>query len=288
MYQKHGNGTRIAAALALFWVAPPASPFWEKVDVDGDIGLARDSNLANGRRAGDRIAETSVNAGLTASRTHVFARSAFTYGVRTETTHFETHPDLRNWVLAGFVQFMFQPLPGYAEPWFEAGLQEAAIRNRNSEARDGSHRTWNLGIAKRFTDRVKAALAFEAELRTSRVPVLATTQQRWKAVLDYKFTERSVVSVGAARGKGDYVFTQVDRCAPAQVCMIDAALRHATGGTIFAFRAGATRHDLSVNYRYRVTETLSLDAVLGHTVLQLDSGDQARRTSILIGVANRF
>lgn len=279
---------RIVTALALFSISMPAYPFWAKLDLDADFGIARDSNLANGMRASDRIAETSANAALAASMTQAFARSAITYGIRVEATRFEGYGDLNNHAFTGYAQAAYQPVPGYREPWFEARWQAGAFRHRNSDARDGTQWNAGLSIAKRFTDRIKATLAFEDERRTSHVAGFDTNQHRWKVGLEYKITERSVWSVNAAQGKGDYVFTQTSPCTVPSPCMVDNALQSAGGPVFFAFKAHGTRRDLGFGYRFRVNATVSIDAALNHTALQLGGDVEARRLVAFIGVSKRF
>lgn len=279
---------RIVVAAALLSISAPAHPFWEKLDLDADAAIARDSNVANGVGDGKRIAETSVTAALAASRTHVFARSALTYGVRIEGTRFGELRDLDHHALSGFAQAAFQPVVGYGEPWFEAGLQASAFRHRNSDARDGTQWNARLGIAKRLTDRIKATFALEGERRTSHVSGFDTAQHRFRLALDYKMTERSMWSINVARGHGDYVLTQTDPCTVQSPCMRDPALRSGSGRAFFAFKAPGSRKEVGLNYRFRVSPTVSLDVILSHAALHSRSDGDARRRGAFIAVSKHF
>jgi hypothetical protein len=237
--------------------------------VDAELSLRRDNNVSRAEASADIQPDTIAGLDVNASRSMMLnANSGLLWRGGLKLAEYSRFDDLSHLDLSVGATYRIQPVAAYTAPWFELGVGAERQQFMGSSIRDGNVLTLDLGMGKRFTDRLRGRVGAGWERRYADDNEVFDWQRlKMQVTADFKLTPAVVVYGNASRAYGDQVFTATP--APAFRTAAKAIVDDTAFGARRAYRLNAVADVLELGGSFSLNSHNTLD--VGYRYFQIDA-----------------
>ncbi len=227
--------------------------------VDAEFSVRRDDNVSRAESSADIQADTIAGLDVNASRSMMLdANSGVLWRGGLKLAEYRRFDDLSHLDASAGATYRIQPVAAYTAPWFELGVGVERQQFMGSNIRDGNVLTLDLGMGKRFTDRLRGRVGAGWERRYADDNEVFDWQRlKIQVTADFKLTPALVIYGNATRAYGDQVFTATP--APAFRAAAKAIVDDPAFGARRAYRLNAAADVLELGGSFSVNSRNTLD-----------------------------
>ncbi|MFM9912135.1 MAG: hypothetical protein ACKVN9_01195 [Methylophilaceae bacterium] len=238
--------------------------------VDAELSLMHDSNVSRAEASSDIKSDNILALDLSASRSFILsANSGVLLRANAELAEFQHFDDISHVDFGVSALYRIQPVVAYTAPWLEAGIGLQRQNFMGSDIRDGNLLMLDIGIGKRFTDklRVHGGIGWERRYADDNA-VFEWHRLQASASADFKFSPTITLYTKLSRAYGDQVFTATP--APAFLNAAKAIINDPAFGARRAYRLNAVATVLELGSSFNLNPNNTLDVGLRYFQIDAD------------------
>ena len=196
----------LVLALLSFSLHASSKPY----SINMDAGILHDDNVGRASLASDIVSDTILTLGLNADYSyHLDDHHLLIFSAGIESYQYQDFDKLSNTLLFTRADFKFQPHHGFTAPWYLVSL-EYSTANYNSNLRDTTGLTFELGIGKRLTDRITLRSGLVYESYDADASEFDNDNSRIYISSDYKLSEHNIAYLTLAYTDGNTTTSTTD------------------------------------------------------------------------------
>ncbi|MBI2969698.1 MAG: hypothetical protein HYY36_03055 [Gammaproteobacteria bacterium] len=248
---------------------------------EAEFALYYDDNVSRTGAAPGREEDFITQLGVGATYLQKLSRRAeLAVGARVAWERFDEFGDLDNVELAAQGYLVFQPVPGFTQPWVEASARLSRLQFNDSDIRDGNLLQFGAHVGKRLRENVQVTGGYTYTRRYGEGEVFDLDDHSLELDVDWDASRRLSAYGSYAYHVGEVVSTAPPglRIASAAEALspddvFETGIGPGCSNRRCAYRLDADSHVVIAGLEYALSERLSLD--LSARWFHVDWGDNA-------------
>lgn len=257
-------------------------------NVDAELSLRHDSNVSRAEADNDIKSDNILALDLSAGRGFILSpNSGVLLHAGTELAEFQHFDDISHIDFSLDALYRIQPVVAYTAPWFEAGISAQRQNFMGSDIRDGNVLALNVGMGKRFTDKLRmhGGVGWERRYADDN-DVFDWQRLKISIAADFKFSPTITLYTHLSRAYGDQVFTATP--APAFLNAAKAVINDPVFGARRAYRLNAVADVLELGSSFSINSSNTLDVGLRYFQIDAEGSHSYDGTEIRMSWLYRF